>query len=62
MAHTSHARLKSTGEPVIILPSGGADQRAGTATSGYRLCLLPPQAPRHRKRFEWIRRQKVREL
>lgn len=59
MSEQSNARLKSTGEPVMILASDGANPRVGSATSGYSLCLMPPQAPGHKRRFQWIRSERL---
>lgn len=51
------ATLKSTGEPAVILysPPGGH----GSGPSTRHLCLLPPQAPGHRRRMQWIRSTKM---
>jgi len=57
MHSNSNTRLKSTGEPVIILIDDGADPSRGSAGSGYTLCLLPPQSPGHKPRMQWIRGQ-----
>ena len=62
MSENFNARLKSTGEPVVILVSDGADRKIGPASSGYRLCLLPPQALGHKRRFQWVRSEKLHEV
>lgn len=59
MKTKSNGRLKSTGEPVVILVEDGADPHQGSARSGYSLCLLPPQAPGHKPRVQWIRGQRL---
>jgi len=51
MSEHGNARLKSTGEPVVILNPGSGDR--------YRHCLLPPQAPWHRSRVQWIGKEKL---
>lgn len=59
MSGNSNVRLKSTGEPVMVLVETGADSSVRKAASGYKFCRLPPQSPGHRRRFQWISEKKL---
>ena len=53
MDDAHHAVLKSTGERVLILGKGRPEGASGD--DQWFLCKLPPQAPGHKPRREWIR-------
>jgi hypothetical protein len=53
MPRQTTARLKSTGESVRIL-----NNRQATDVH-YAQCRLPPQAPGHQPRFQWVRLEQL---
>lgn len=57
MNDSNHATLKSTGERVLILSQGRPGGASGTEQ--WFLCKLPPQAPSHEPRREWIKSSRL---
>ncbi len=54
MSMPGQARLKSTDELLIILAE------RTFAGQSYFLCKLPPQAPGHQERLQWVRASRLK--